>query len=165
MNRSWLARTLHVFKQESIWIWQKQKVDKQPPLLASIPAVDATATDGLGNPKNSHENQPASGSRAGRARIYKQLLAGAGAGGRGWEASGKRRVAANSAANDEGRGSPRAAVAVTAAALLLLLVAAAVGAGGADDAGAEVEAAAEVGLEATRSQEGHMERVVAGRCM
>ena len=89
----------------------------------------------------------------------------AGAGGRGWEASGKLRVAANSAANDEGRGSPRAAVAVTAAALLLLLVAAAVGAGGADDAGAEVEAAAEVGLEATRSQEGHMERVVAGRCM
>ena len=94
------------------------------------------------------------------------MLAGAGAGGRGWEASGKLRVAANSAANDEGRGSPRAAVAVavTAAALLLLLVAAAVGAGGADDAGAEVEAA-EVGLEATRSQEGHMERVVAGRCM
>ena len=95
------------------------------------------------------------------------MLAGAGAGGRGWEASGKLRVAANSAANDEGRGSPRAAVAVavTAAALLLLLVAAAVGAGGADDAGAEVEAAAEVGLEATRSQEGHMDRVVAGRCM
>lgn len=30
---------------------------------------------------------------------------------------------------------------------------------------AEAEAEAEVVVEATRSQEGHMERVVAGRCM
>ena len=91
-----------------------------------------------------------------RARIYKQLLAGAG--GRGRDASGKLRVAANSAANDEGRCSPR----TTGAAYE---VAVAVAGGGVDDdAGAEVEAAG-LGPEAMRSQDGHMERVVAGRCM
>ena len=89
-----------------------------------------------------------------RARIYKQLLAGAG--GRGRDASGKLRVAANSAANDEGRCSPR-----TTGAAYEVAVA---GGGVDDDAGAEVEAAG-LGPEATRSQDGHMERVVAGRRM
>jgi hypothetical protein len=91
-----------------------------------------------------------------RARIYKQLLAGAG--GRGWDGSGKLRVAANSAANDEGRCSPRTTGAATAAAYEV-----AVASGVEDEAGAEVEAG--LGPEATRSQEGHMDRVVAGRRM
>jgi hypothetical protein len=84
----------------------------------------------------------------------------AGAGGRGWDASGKLRVAANSAANDEGRWSARTGAAAAAAYEMAVVAAVA---GGVDDAGAEVEAG--LGPEATRSQEGHMERVVAGRRM
>ena len=72
----------------------------------------------------------------------------------------KLRVAANSAANDEGgRCSPRTTGAATAVAVAV--------AGGEDDdsdTGAEVEAAG-LGPEATRSQEGHMDRVVAGSRM
>ncbi|BAT05791.1 Os08g0464950 [Oryza sativa Japonica Group] len=121
-----------------------------------IPAVHVTATDGLGNPKNSHKNQPKRPfSLAGGGRIYRQLLAGGG--GRGWAAvSGKPRGAANSAAKDDGRCGSGDATAVLAAAV-------GAAAGDVAAAGAEVEAVA--GLEATRSQEGHMERVVAGRCM
>lgn len=81
------------------------------------------------------------------AGIYKQLLAAGGGGGRVCAASGKPpRGEANRAAKAE-----EVRCSGAAAALLMTLE-------------AEEDAAA-AGLEATRSQEGHMERVVAGRCM
>jgi hypothetical protein len=149
---------------ESTWKRKiKEKVNERSPssLRSSHPG---RRRDGDGRPRKPQKflREPTSHRkpRGDGARIYKQLLAGAG--GRGWEPSGKLRVAALFAANDEGRGSPRAGAAAT---LLLFAVATeAAVPGGTDDAGAEVEAA-EVGLEATRSQEGHMESVVAGRCM
>jgi hypothetical protein len=72
-------------------------------------------------------------------------LAGACGCGCAWAASGRFRGDENRAANDEGLCSGAGAAMPVA--------------GDGDDAGAGAE------LEATRSQEGHMERVVAGRCM